>query len=68
MKFSDFKNSAEMPAHFGLMVQPSRFIAYDQVQPLALPTLVLAPDYVVAPKLAGSIILQASLKLGIGPS
>jgi hypothetical protein len=31
MKFSDFKNIAEMLAHFGLMVQSSRFIEFDQV-------------------------------------
>jgi hypothetical protein len=41
MKFSDFKNIAEMLAHFGLVVQASRFIEFDKIQPLELPSLVL---------------------------
>jgi hypothetical protein len=49
MKFSEFKNVADMLAHFGLSVQSSRFIDFDQILPKPLPPLILEDmDFVLA--------------------
>lgn len=44
MKFSDFKNNAELLAHFGFQVYNEKFIDFEQLTPIAIPAY-LADDF-----------------------
>ena len=38
MKFSEFKNNSELLTHFGLKVENTKFIDYESISPIAIPT------------------------------
>ncbi len=42
MKFKDFKNNSEMLLHFGLKIESSKFINFEQVKPVELSEAILS--------------------------